>query len=343
MKETALHNAARNGNLFAVSKLLEKDASLNFIPNAFNNLAIHIATAYGHTNIINEIQQRLIPTFDVNVKGYNSQTPLHVAILNMKYSVVELLIDLNADCNITDANGNTALHAACKLYNSCCSMKSMKTNDCQTASNHGIKIKEIQESLFITHHNKCYNLALIFFLIKNGNANINAINNDGKSPLSLVGKASKVSILMKSLSYEKLQRFRANEKLGFDVNDKSNNANSMDTGDIQSARSQDMCVENLVLTISEINKGQNDVPIATTNTSEKCGCTISNLKDKVQKLENEMAKLIQEIETLKMHQKGETTKPNKDNHSCEMCNNSSSYSLLCGHKLCDQCYEDNNC
>ncbi|RWS21459.1 E3 ubiquitin-protein ligase MIB2-like protein [Leptotrombidium deliense] len=195
LKQTALHYAAKNGNEFAVSKLLGKDTYLNYIRNAYDNLAIHIAAANGHCDVIKEML-KLQPTLDINVKGHNSLTPLQVAVLNMKYSVVEFFIELNADCNIADADGNTALHAAVKLYNACCIKKSMRIISCQTKIDHGNHIKKLRESLFITHHNNCYNFALIAFLIKNGNATINATNNVGESATSLVGKKSKVLKLM---------------------------------------------------------------------------------------------------------------------------------------------------
>ncbi|RWS19622.1 hypothetical protein B4U80_14397, partial [Leptotrombidium deliense] len=103
------------------SKFLQKDNYLNYIRNAFDNLAIHIVAANGHCDVIKEMR-RLQPTLDINVKGYNSLTLDQVAVLNMKYSVDEFLIELNADCNVPDAAGillcmqqlNYTMHAVFK-------------------------------------------------------------------------------------------------------------------------------------------------------------------------------------------------------------------------------------
>ncbi|RWS21679.1 E3 ubiquitin-protein ligase MIB2-like protein, partial [Leptotrombidium deliense] len=163
-RQSALHYAAFCGNVFAVKRILEKDASLHELQNAFKNLPIHLAASSRNNDVIKAIYQK-VPNLDINVKGHKSVTPLQMALKFGHFSTVELLVHLKADCNAFDRDGNTALHMAVEAFNDCC--HGTKKLRCVQKGNDSKEIKRIRESLSTTLQINCSNLAVVFFLIEN--------------------------------------------------------------------------------------------------------------------------------------------------------------------------------
>ncbi|RWS23456.1 E3 ubiquitin-protein ligase MIB2-like protein [Leptotrombidium deliense] len=326
-KHTALHIASQCGNLFAVNRLLEKDPALYNIRNAFGNLAIHNAAAYGYPKIIEELR-RIFPKLDLNVKGFNSRTPLQMAVMSHQFLTIELLIELNADCNIGDEEGNTALHTAVNIFNCCCSKGLSDTNNCQKEVDHGLKIKKIKHSLSATVHNKCYSLALVAFLIDEGNGNIYVENNAGDTPLDLVAHEKLISNLLKSIHYQKLERHASQENHDFEA---------VESSDIQAVSLEDL--EKQLNDFTPDDVIITEVEVTPPSCSTACGQKIMILESKIENLERTIKKMSDEFEAMKMCF---ASNNQQEYNQCGLCTKSATYSLLCGHKLCDDCYDTNS-
>jgi len=54
--------------------------------------------------------------FDSNVRDFFKGTPLHFAVLNKEFKVVECLLGFEADPNLQDLDGKTPLHLAVTKY-----------------------------------------------------------------------------------------------------------------------------------------------------------------------------------------------------------------------------------
>ncbi len=106
-----------------VKLLLKKGAEIN-MQNNYDETPLHISSKYGHLNIVKYLVDRNADIDTVSESGF---TALHYAaagmdmtIQNSEYlpyhsdnpQVVELLIDIGIDPNITTSNGETALDIA---------------------------------------------------------------------------------------------------------------------------------------------------------------------------------------------------------------------------------------
>lgn len=105
---TELLNQTKQGDLFAVSQLLEQDADPNSTYN-YNNSILGIALFCKHY-VIAELLLRL--GADPNAQNVFGSAPLYAAVAQTDKTAVQLLLRYNADPNIGDRLGNTPLHSA---------------------------------------------------------------------------------------------------------------------------------------------------------------------------------------------------------------------------------------
>lgn len=132
---TALHIAAKQGQLAMVELLLEKNVWLEAGDNR-GLTALHLAAMKGHTvavrSILREAAQRKIRHLREIKEDFYSRTALHYAVLMMRLETVEGLVEVLDDerrvdttgrqvvsghVNIQDYQGRTALHLACAILN----------------------------------------------------------------------------------------------------------------------------------------------------------------------------------------------------------------------------------
>lgn len=85
--------------------------SYNEADEGGENNALHIAAKEGN---LAEVQSQ-VSNFDINVKGEDGVTALYLAANNGSIKVVELLLALDADVNIPNYHGHTALINSCQL------------------------------------------------------------------------------------------------------------------------------------------------------------------------------------------------------------------------------------
>lgn len=139
--ETPLHVAVRNNHINAVRSLLEKGANPN-IKDMDGSTPLHYAASGNNTAILSLLLKygadphmqnvddytpfylaayvnndaaikKLSPNQDINRKGNDGSTQLHVAIKNNHLEVLEMLLNHDdIDPNVQDKNGYTPLHLA---------------------------------------------------------------------------------------------------------------------------------------------------------------------------------------------------------------------------------------
>lgn len=111
LSETALHRAARNGNIQAVRSLLEKSKADVDAQNNEGRTPLHLAAEGGHIDIVKALGGD--HGADLNSKDGNGWTPLYISACNGHINVVKALADdLGADVNLKAWNNRSALHPA---------------------------------------------------------------------------------------------------------------------------------------------------------------------------------------------------------------------------------------
>ncbi|KAM0490717.1 hypothetical protein ACHAP8_011262 [Fusarium lateritium] len=99
--------SAAYGNIFALSKLVEKGADINEIDRRGSSATpLHIASARGHTKFVEKLLQL---NAQVDARTSYQRTPLHYATENADTHIVDLLIKYGADVNAANNGGETAL------------------------------------------------------------------------------------------------------------------------------------------------------------------------------------------------------------------------------------------
>ncbi|WP_184891121.1 ankyrin repeat domain-containing protein [Candidatus Cardinium hertigii] len=105
-----LHMAACTGCINCIKKIPEDDR-LAIIKHdrVRNSTALHIAAAYGHTNVVEVLLDKDANIEAIDQYGY---TPLHMAAIYGKYDTAKLLLERQANKNSSDNWWYTPLHSA---------------------------------------------------------------------------------------------------------------------------------------------------------------------------------------------------------------------------------------
>ncbi|CAL8583793.1 putative ankyrin-repeat protein [Xanthoria parietina] len=105
----AIHEAAREGKLSEVESLLNANPRLATTKDDDERLPIHWALSNTHEAIVQLLVSR--KDFDPDVQDGSGWTPLMIASsLREGETMVDLLLSKDADVNIKNFNGQTALH-----------------------------------------------------------------------------------------------------------------------------------------------------------------------------------------------------------------------------------------
>ena len=111
----ALHLAATTGNVFILQMLIQKFKADPYAVTHHNLTLMHCA-AQEDRGIITLIKLQREYSMDASIKDRFGGTPLHFAVLNMEFKVVECLLGFDADPNVRDSDGKTPLHLAVGRY-----------------------------------------------------------------------------------------------------------------------------------------------------------------------------------------------------------------------------------
>ncbi|MCJ1236522.1 Ankyrin-2 [Varicellaria rhodocarpa] len=109
LSKFAIHEAAREGRLIAVESLLNANPRLATLRDDDERLPIHWALSFNHPSIVEMLVSR--KDFDPDVQDGSGWTPLMIAAsLPEGDELVDLLLKKEADVNVKNYQGQTALH-----------------------------------------------------------------------------------------------------------------------------------------------------------------------------------------------------------------------------------------
>ena len=153
-----LHKHVISGDIKKFTLAIEQiknssDPSAINTVNQHQQTALHVAAAEGRIEIIKILVNQT--RIKLNLLDSKQKTALMLAVENQSYNIVEELIKKEADVDLKDSAGNTALHLSCKI------------------SSTGISK----------------------ILIMQGKANVNAKNIDGQTPLHLAIPAASTVLI----------------------------------------------------------------------------------------------------------------------------------------------------
>ncbi|SPR04237.1 ankyrin repeat domain-containing protein [Orientia tsutsugamushi] len=106
---TLLHDAAQQGNLEAVKRLLDEEKISVDCQNNSGNTPLHLAVRNYHNDVIEVL---LAHGANVNLQDRHHNTALHYAIRTRDLTIVTILLNNGANPNIQDNSLNTPLHYA---------------------------------------------------------------------------------------------------------------------------------------------------------------------------------------------------------------------------------------
>lgn len=104
-----LFYAARYGQLDVAAQLIQAGCSPNQ-KDVLNNTPLHEAIEKGHFKIAEVFLEE--GSADVNILGFNGQTPLMAAVTRGQTDALTFLDRYSADVNICDAVGNSPIYCA---------------------------------------------------------------------------------------------------------------------------------------------------------------------------------------------------------------------------------------
>ncbi|XP_026828523.1 uncharacterized protein LOC105286418 isoform X2 [Ooceraea biroi] len=108
---TPLHEAAVLGHSNVVKVLLNEGANFN-IKDIKNRTSLELAVAHGHLEVVKTfLQYRIV---DMNTKGNDNWTILHIASQESNLDMVKYLVDNGSDINAKNASGLKPMHIAAR-------------------------------------------------------------------------------------------------------------------------------------------------------------------------------------------------------------------------------------
>lgn len=107
---TPLHDACKNGSLDKVKVLLKRGANVN-IQDCSGDTPAHVAVSYGYPSVL---RQLIWYGANINLQNCEGLTPLHMAPYSesRNLEVVDVLLESDADVDLSSNLGDTALHRA---------------------------------------------------------------------------------------------------------------------------------------------------------------------------------------------------------------------------------------
>ncbi len=108
-----LHEAAKEGDLAKVNRLIEGGADVN-VRTGNGATPLHFAADRGHIDVVELLISK---GADINAETKRGFTPLHWAAISGHEDVAELLISKGVDINAESLTGFTPLHGAARSGN----------------------------------------------------------------------------------------------------------------------------------------------------------------------------------------------------------------------------------
>jgi len=219
-----IYNAANSGDIFQLENMVTLRANLG-LRDEKGNTALHYATERGHLSIVNLLLEK---GENINILNQKHQTPLHLATMRgKKMDLFEYLIERGANLLAEDQNKKTPLHYAAELGTSKVVQYLVERNANVNAEDQNKKtplhysieqqsdnIKQYifdAEENFVTREVNEDGISTFEVAIRNGalecarilvdnGANINAPDEHGNTPSSILLEVIKTAIAIKAYS-----------------------------------------------------------------------------------------------------------------------------------------------
>ncbi len=108
-----IYDVCRNGNLEQIQAIYEQNNALIDKHNNKGYLPITLACYHGNVEVVEFLADKV-----KNIDGNsNYGTPLMASVFKKDKNIVKILLDNNANPNIPDNNGTTAMHYATMFQN----------------------------------------------------------------------------------------------------------------------------------------------------------------------------------------------------------------------------------
>lgn len=114
-KASEIHSAAMGGRADFIRELADDDPFVLHQKDAQGNTPLHLAAAYDHEVVVNEILRYRVA--DVDEKNNDAETPLYKAARFGSVNIVELLLKERADPFIKNTDKSTIMHAVAMSIN----------------------------------------------------------------------------------------------------------------------------------------------------------------------------------------------------------------------------------
>eukprot|EP00164_Ancoracysta_twista_P003190 GFYU01004254.1.p1 GENE.GFYU01004254.1~~GFYU01004254.1.p1 ORF type:complete len:819 (+),score=203.53 GFYU01004254.1:135-2591(+) len=174
---TALHHAARAGQIEVMFLLLSRGASLDH-SRVEGSTPLHAAVTYGQLEAAKLLVER---GADTNVRNREGRTPLHVACAEGNEEIVAVLLGAGAGVNGTDSWSDTCVSSAAqKGFAKITEL--LLTHGASTNVEDAFGWSPLHKSALNGH------TEVVKLLLRNG-ADINSTNNAGKTPEEVTKKA----------------------------------------------------------------------------------------------------------------------------------------------------------
>lgn len=111
--ERGVFEIARHGCVEDLQYVLENNSDAINFKNSSGFTPLILASYHGNVEVATHLAKHVK---DINVIS-DTGTALMAAVFKNDIRITKMLLDFNADVNITDANGTTALHYATRLSN----------------------------------------------------------------------------------------------------------------------------------------------------------------------------------------------------------------------------------
>ncbi|UJR14177.1 hypothetical protein I4U23_001172 [Adineta vaga] len=175
--QTPLHDAILCDNYSFVQYLLQHNCDVS-LTNKDGNTPLHLVARDDNIRMYKLLMK--YAHLDLTITNKMGKTPLHLACANEKANVAALLINkMNTEqLNLLDIQGRTPLHECADNINGVLARYLIRHGADENS-------KDIRENTVLHLTTEKGNIELVRTLIKSSNVDINELNADGQSPLSL--------------------------------------------------------------------------------------------------------------------------------------------------------------
>ncbi|KAK9888621.1 hypothetical protein WA026_000850 [Henosepilachna vigintioctopunctata] len=179
-----LHHAALKGKDYATNKLLTQARQLVDIKKDDGFSALHLAALNGHKDVVENLIR--VGQADIDLRNNRNQSALLLAVSQGHCGVIELLIELKANINAKDEDGDTALHLV--LIKKAHLTAEIRRENCPQIFAIYEQISQVTDFRL--------SIAIACYLIQEG-IDLDALNNKGECALHLL-EESNLQELLKS-------------------------------------------------------------------------------------------------------------------------------------------------